>query len=101
MVICQEGIPDRQLGKVQDYTDELGLTLPIVCKEQLLPYKQYLLLVSFFIDYFRKNGVPKKEALGTDVLALAETALAPLLRKVAVEEAIDAFRGPSIGLSVK
>lgn len=49
---------------VEAFSQELGVTLPITSKEQLVRYKEYRLLVNVFIDYFAKNGRPLS---GSDV----------------------------------
>jgi hypothetical protein len=40
---------------------ELEIAVPITSKDQLAPYKEYLLLVNQFIEHFRKNGLPPKD----------------------------------------
>jgi hypothetical protein len=40
---------------------ELDIELPITSKDQLAPYKKYLLVVNKFIQHFRKNGLPAND----------------------------------------
>jgi hypothetical protein len=40
---------------------ELDIDLPITSKDQLAPYKEYLLLVNQFIEHFRTNGLPAND----------------------------------------
>jgi hypothetical protein len=40
---------------------ELEIAGPIMSKDQLAPYKEYLLLVNQFIEHFRKNGLPAND----------------------------------------
>ena len=71
---------------------ELDITLPITRKDQLAPYKEYLLLVNKFIQHFRKNGLPANDY---QLLKLArdypEIELSRWLREQAAVEARSAL----------
>jgi hypothetical protein len=72
--------------------DELDISLPITSKDQLIPYKDYLLVVNMFIGHFRKNGLPANEReLNKLALGYPEITLSPWLRKQAAEDARGAF----------
>src|SRR5262249_35558597 len=51
----------------------------------------------FFIDYFHKNGVPKKRDLRASITNLPDTPLSSFLRREAAEQAIKEH-GWSFGL---
>jgi hypothetical protein len=74
---------------IEEFADKLGITLPITSKYQLATYKQYLLVVNFFIDHFRKNGFPTKRGLRRGTLSLPGSGLSAFLHRKAAEEAID------------
>jgi hypothetical protein len=73
---------------VADHGAELGISLPITGKEQLAPYKTYLLLVNSFIAHFRQHGIPKQARLSRKLVAGPESPLSMLLRQKAAEQAI-------------
>jgi hypothetical protein len=86
---------------IREFGDQLGVTPPIVSRDQLGTYKAYLLLVNFFIEHFRKNGVPEKGAIPPSAIDLPGPRLTPLLRAKAAEEAVGELQTPIIGFSEK
>lgn len=76
---------------VKEHGEEFGITLPATGKAQFKRYREYLLLVNFYIDHFRKIGLPKNGRVSKALIRLPETTFSNLLREEAVKEAMQAF----------
>src|SRR5262249_22664102 len=85
---------------LRDHPEKFGISFPITGKHQLGIYKQYLLAVNFFVDYFHKNGVPKIRDLRASITNLPDTPVSSSLRREAAINAIKEL-GWSGGLSRK
>jgi len=71
---------------------ELDIDLPITSKDQLAPYKEYLLLVNQFIEHFRNNGLPANDhRLRKFARDFPDQRLSFWLRRNAAYEAQDAL----------
>jgi hypothetical protein len=86
---------------IEQFGDKLGIALPVTSKHQLAAYKEYLLVVNFFINHFRTHGVPKERELRKSVLALAGTSVASVLRRNAAEVAIKEIARDKLYFTVK
>jgi hypothetical protein len=88
---CRYGLEIYLPQIVHDHPEKFGIFGPITGRDQLVIYKLYLLAVNFFIDYFCKNGVPRKKDLRASIINLADVPLSPFLRLEAAKEAINQF----------
>jgi hypothetical protein len=86
---------------IEQFPEEFGITLPVTSKQQLAAYKQYLLVVNFFLQHFRRRGVPKSRPFRKKLLDMPDTSLSMVLRREAAEEAIGHIAKPFLYFNVK
>jgi hypothetical protein len=70
----------------------LGIALPIIRKEQLVRYKEFMSLAKEFADLFQRHGLPEKTRLPEDLLRIPRTRLPDRFRAEAARKAINLLR---------